>query len=260
MIRNLPRALARWFAMAILIGWWVPAFAKPVIVFAASSTKSAVDELLERFEVKTGEPAVASYASSSVLARQIARGAPADLFLSANQHWMQYLKDNAHVRTNSEVQVTTNRLSLVASRGANVPTDLLPVRVGMPLVAALGQSERLAMGDPAHVPLGQYAVVALRNLNVWDELKSRAVPATNARLAIALVARSEAMLGIVYKSDVTAQANVLELAVVDAKWHPPIQYPLAITTQSSHNAATRLQQFLISPAGQVIFTKHGFGG
>jgi len=219
-----------------------------------------MDESLRRFEATTGEPAVASYASSSALARQIASGAPADLFLSANPQWMQFLQDNAHVRVGSEVLVTTNRLALIASRSAKIPANLLPVRTDMPLVAVLGPSERFATGDPTHVPLGQYAVAALRNLNLWEALAPRAVPAGNARLALALVARAEAMLGIVYKSDVTAQADVHELAIIDARWHPPIRYPLAITAQSKHDAAAALQEFLVSPAGQAIFAKHGFGG
>ena len=243
-----------------LVGLPAAAYATPLVVFAASSTKNAVDESLRKFAANTGHAAVASYASSSALARQIASGAPADIFLSANQQWMQYLNDNAHLRADTQVQLATNRLALIASRNAVIPAELLPVRIGMPLVGALGQTERFATGDPSHVPLGQYAVAALRKLNIWQVLQARTVPAGNARLALALVARSEAMLGIVYKSDVTAQAGVRELALIDTKWHPPIRYLLAVTARSRHSEANNLRQFLMSPPAQAIFAKHGFGG
>lgn len=249
-----------WFFLALLVGWQATGYANPLVVFAASSTKNVVDESLRSFQAKTGFAAVAAYASSSALARQIANGAPADLFMSANPQWMQYLRDNAHLRAGSEVQVATNRLALIASHDAQLPDDLLPVRVGMPLASALGRHERFATGDPTHVPLGQYAVAALKNLKLWTAIKPRTVPAGNARLALALVARSEAVLGVVYKSDVAAQTNVRELALIDSKWHPPIRYPLAITAQSKHAQVQALHEFFMSPAGQAIFTKHGFGG
>ena len=234
-----------------------------LVVFAASSTKTVLDRLMVDFSTATGVPTVASYAATSVLARQVERGAPADVVLTANAQWMKHLAQRALIDPGTRVTVAGNRLVLIAAAGYEIPPALLPIRRGLPLLAALGRDGRLAIADPRHVPAGQYGRDALQALGVWSELENRLAPAGNVRLALSLVARGNSPLGIVYRSDVIAselagQTTVRALGEFPADSHAPVQYFAARVTDSQHAAAKRFIAFLVSPAADAQFTGLGF--
>lgn len=238
-------------------------------MFAASSTKNAVDEAIEQFARASGIEAVASYAATSVLARQISRGAPADLVIAADAQWMNYLQTKQLVHAETRVNLASNQLVLIGSPGYRFADGLLPIRPNMPLSSALGRNERLALADPRHVPAGRYAKAALQSLQVWEGIAARVAPATNVRHALALVARGESPLGIVYASDVLAATqsspgSIRQLAVLPQNLHPVIEYPAALVrrteqrTQRTAQPAAALLAFLASSSGREIFLRYGF--
>lgn len=214
-----------------------------LLVFAAASLKNALDEVNRAYDA----PVRTSYAASSALARQIERGAPADVFLSADADWMDYLERRGQVVKGTRRPLLGNRLVWVAPAGSPVPAEPL---------ALLGQSGRLAIADPAHVPAGKYARAALEHAGTWDRIAGRLAPAENVRAALALVARGEAPLGVVYETDARAEPKVRVLARIDARLHPRIEYPAAAVRGSPGTA--RYLAFLASPTAAAIFEKHGF--
>ncbi|MGB7299357.1 MAG: molybdate ABC transporter substrate-binding protein [Burkholderiaceae bacterium] len=247
-----------------------------IVVFAASSTKNALDEAIRQFTEQTGDKAVASYAATSVLARQIASGAPASLIIAADAQWMDYLQSGGFIQADTRVDLAGNRLALIRSSRFVVPANLLPVRVNMPLAQALSPDGRLAIADWRHVPAGRYARAALESLGLWAALADKLAPAGNVRHALALVARGESPLGIVYATDVYARdagnrdasgretraggspPAVVQLGLIPGQMHPPIRYPAALTRTGATPQATALLAFLASPAGQAIFQQFGF--
>jgi molybdate transport system substrate-binding protein len=222
-----------------------------VLVFAAASLKNALDEVAAHAPVK----AVASYASSSALARQIVAGAPAEVFISANVEWMDYVEKAKRLLPGTRIDLLGNRLVLVAPAASRVQATPAP---GFPLARLLGADGRLAIGQPDHVPAGQYARAALQSLGVWESVKDRLAPAENVRAALALVARGETPLGIVYATDAADEPGVRVLGAFSAGSHPPIVYPAALTTAAKGEAARRLLEYLGSPAARRLFEKHGF--
>jgi molybdate transport system substrate-binding protein len=245
-------------ALALLIGWSavVPlasAVAEDLLVFAAASLQDALDGVVAAWP---GDAAIAaSYASSSTLARQIEQGAPADLFISANPEWMDYLAERGLVRAGSRADLLGNDLVLVAPAAAGArPLAIAP---GFDLVGALGDG-RLAMGDPDHVPAGIYGRAALESLGVWQQIAPRLARADNVRAALALVARGEAPLGIVYGSDAVAEPGVRVVGTFPESSHPPIIYPVAVPAGSRHPAAATLVEFLESATAAAIFARFGF--
>ena len=198
---------------------------------------------------------VLSFAASSALARQIEAGAPADVFVSADEEWMDYLVARRLVAPGSRANVATNRLALVAPAGSRLR---LEVRAGFPLARALGAG-RLAMADPATVPAGRYGRAALTRLGVWRAVEGRVASAENVRVALALVARGEAPLGIVYATDARAEAAVRIVGLFPVQSHPPIVYPAARIAGSRNAEAEGFRQFLLSAEGQAIFRRFGFG-
>lgn len=233
-----------------------------LVVFAASSTKTLLDELMRRFTAQTGVKAVASYAATSVLARQVERGAPADLVLTANQQWMKHLADRQLVEPGSRTQVAGNRLVLISHRDHPLPADLLPMRVGMPLLKGLGGG-RLAIADPRHVPAGGYARDALRTLQLWPAVKDRLAPAGNVRLALTLVSRGNSPLGIVYQSDLVASRlsgddSVQLVAQFPVDAYPTVQYLVGRVVMSRHPEANRFIRYLVSPDVDSTFERLGF--
>ena len=202
----------------------------------------------------SGREVVASYASSSTLARQIEQGAPADLFISANPEWMDYLAERGLIRAESRADLLGNGLVLVAPEDSEVSVEIAP---GFDLRDALAGG-RLAMGDPDHVPAGIYGKAALESLGVWRQVAPAVVRADNVRAALALVARGEAPLGIVYRSDAVADASVRMVGVFPGDSHPPIIYPVAVTADSKHPDAAELADFLRSRAAAPVFERYGF--
>jgi molybdate transport system substrate-binding protein len=194
-----------------------------------------------------------AYAASSALARQIEHGAPAEIFISADLDWMDYLAERTLIRTGSRTNLLGNRLVLIAPKGKAVS---LKIDKGVGLAAALGR-ERLALANPDVVPAGKYARAALISLGVWDSVANRIAPTENVRAALLLVSRAEAPLGVVYQTDARIEPGVVVVDTFPESTHPPITYPIALLRPASPGAA-KVLEFLKSPAARAVFERHGF--
>ena len=232
----------------------VSAAGKPVLVFAAASLKEALDAVVAQWRAQSGAEAVVSYAASSTLAKQIEAAAPADLFISADIDWMEYLDKRHLIRPQSRIDLLGNSLVIIAPKDSGARLAIAP---GFPLAQAVGGG-RLAMADPAAVPAGLYGKAALEKLGVWDAVKDRVAAAENVRAALTLVARGEAPLGIVYKTDAAVEPAVKIVATFPPDTHPPIVYPAALTAASDNPAAATLLAYLHGSAARQIFEAHGF--
>jgi molybdate transport system substrate-binding protein len=226
---------------------------RPVTVFAAASLTNVLDELGREFTRTTGVPVRFSFASSSILARQIEAGAGADVFFPADQEWMDYLERRSRIEKSSRRNVVGNSLVLIAPRASAVELAIEP---GFALVAALGNG-RLATGDPDSVPVGRYARAALTSLGVWNDVVDRLVRAEDVRHALMFVARGEAPLGIVYGTDARVDDRVRIVGTFPAGSHPPITYPVALTPRAGPDAE-RFVQFILGSAGRTAFERSGF--
>lgn len=227
--------------------------AETITVFAAASLKDALDEVSRAYERATGERIVASYAASSALAKQIENGAPADLFISADLDWMDYLEKRDLIKRESRRNLLRNRLVLIAPADSSARIDIAP---NFPLAKLLG-NERLAMANPDAVPAGKYGRAALEALGVWRDVRARVAPAENVRAALTLVARGEAPLGIVYRTDALADRKVKIVGEFPESTHPPIVYPAALTMVAKPQAAAFLESLGAAPA-KSVFGKYGF--
>jgi molybdate transport system substrate-binding protein len=224
-----------------------------ILVFAAASLTDAMQEAGAACE-KTAPVAVkSSFDSSSVLARQIEAGAPADVFFSADTKWMDYLQSRRLIQAASRRDLLGNSLVLIAPAQSQIQLKIAP---RFPLAAALGKG-RLATGDPDSVPAGRYARSALTKLGVWDEIAPRLARAENVRVALLYVARGEAPLGVVYASDALADKSVRVVDTFPADTHEPIVYPIALTASAKTQAAAFVA-FLSGPQAHNIFVKYGF--
>lgn len=226
----------------------------PITVFAAASLTDAMQAAGKAFTARTGTPVRFSFASSAALARQIEAGAPADLFLSADLEWMDHAQAQGAIDPKSRVNLLQNSLVLIAPRGS-APRER--IRIGQPIVRALGPDGRLAVGDPDTVPAGRYAKAALTSLGLWDQLAGRLARAENVRFALQLVARRETPLGIVYITDALVEPDVRVVGVFSPHDHPPIVYPMALTRKADPKAAA-FARFLASREGKAVFHKFGF--
>lgn len=221
-----------------------------LLVFAAASLKNALDEASAAY----GAAKVAvSYGASSALARQIDNGAPADLFISADLDWMDYLEKKGLLAPGTRRNLLGNQLVLIAP--AAHPVKLQPAP-DFPISVALGNG-RIALADPSSVPAGKYAKAAFEKLGVWQQISGRVAAAENVRAALALVARDEAPLGVVYRTDAAAEPHVVVAGVFPADSHPPIVYPAA-ALEGSRSGARPFLDFLSGPRARAIFEKHGF--
>ena len=239
----------RWLlAAAMLVA--AQAQAQPVLVFAAASMKNALDEAAAQAPVR----ATVSYASSSALARQIEAGAPAQVYVSADLAWMDYVQEKNRILPGTRRNLLGNKLVLIAPAASKVRASL---EKGFPLAKLLGNG-RLALGDPAHVPAGKYAKAALESLGVWESVQGRLAPAENVRAALALVARAETPLGVVYATDAAAEPRVRVVGAFPEGSHPPIVYPVALTVHARGSEPGRFLDFLGTPQARAIFEKHGF--
>lgn len=241
-------------AVAILIAPHATrAQSSDVLIFAAASLKNVIDDLAAPCKQATGVAYKASYAASSTLAKQIAEGAPADIFISADLEWMDDAANRHLIDAASRVNLLGNDLVLVAPKASTVALTIAP---NFGLAAALGNG-RLALGDPAAVPAGLYAKAALMSLGVWNSVAAHLAPAENVRVALLLVSRAEAPLGIVYRTDALADATVKIVGVFPESSHPPIVYPAALTIRASA-PARKVLDYLRGPAARAIFEKQGF--
>lgn len=234
----------------------VPARAQSAapVVLAAASLQEALSEAADAWARQRHPRPVLSFAGSSALARQIEAGAPADLFISADEAWMDRLEQRSLLAPGSRRVIAGNRLVLIAPSDSPVK---LRIAKGFPLARALG-SGRLAMADPAAVPAGRYARAALEALGDWAAVEPRVVRSENVRAALALVERGEAPLGIVYATDAAASRKVRVVGVFPASSHPPIRYPAARLRTAKAKDAPAFLAFLGSRQARVIFARHGF--
>ncbi|MDE2579814.1 MAG: molybdate ABC transporter substrate-binding protein [Hyphomicrobiales bacterium] len=230
------------------------ATAQSVTVFAAASLRNALDEAAAAWKAATGKDAKISYAASFPLAKQIEAGAPADIFISADEASMDYLDQRKLLAPGSRANFLGNSLVVVAPRDS--ATDALPFAASA-WSATLGQS-RLAIGDPASVPAGKYARAALQKLDLWSALEPRLALTDNVRSALLFVSRGEAPLGVVYATDAAADAHVKIVATFPAGSHPPIVYPIALTATAQGAAPAQFLAFLRSAAARPYFEKQGF--
>lgn len=243
-------------ALGLLIGLSPQARASDnTLVMAAASMKDSLEEVAKLYERSTGKKVALSFAASSALAKQIEQQAPADIFISADLDWMDYLAKRDLIKPESRSNLVGNRLVLIAPKA-----DAGPITVekgNFPLFQRLG-SGRLATGEPNSVPVGKYAKAALTHLGVWTEIESKLVRAESVRSALAFVSRGEAPLGIVYETDARVDQGVEIVGAFPADSHPAIIYPIARTATSKAPDAQAFLDFVKSPAAFDVFRKYGF--
>jgi molybdate transport system substrate-binding protein len=226
-----------------------------VTVFAAASTTNALLDIGRLFESRGLGKVICSFASSSTLAKQIEQGAPADIYVSANRQWMDYLQESGVIDASSRFDLLSNRIVLI------VPVDSVIERIdihgGLDLPGLL-QDGLLAMGDPDHVPAGIYGKQALEKLGLWEGVQGRVARSKDVRAALALVERGEAPIGLVYATDAAITDRVRVVGVFDPDSHPPIVYPVALVTDRVGPVAERLMAFLRGPEARAAFERYGF--
>jgi molybdate transport system substrate-binding protein len=239
------------FALAVLLS--VQPAAAEVSVFAAASLKTALDELAAAWTKETGEAVSLSYGGSAALARQIASGAPADIFLPAAEEWMDAVDAGGLIAKDSRRDLLGNALVLVAL-GSVAPVEI-DATLDLPGLLSEG---RLSMGLVDAVPAGQYGREALQSLGLWDGVKDRLVQSENVRLALRLVELGEAPLGIVYASDAVDAPGVTVIGTFPETSHRPITYPAALVTGQEDAAAAAFLDYLETPGADAVFRAHGF--
>ena len=226
-----------------------------MVVFAAASLKTALDEIAATWAKDTGKSAPRlSYAASSALARQMEQGAPADLFISADLDWMDYAAGKNLIKADTRFNLLGNKIVLIAPRDSKTTID---VKQGFDLAKALAGG-KLSMGNVDAVPAGKYGKAALEKLGAWTAVKDSIAQAENVRAALVLVARGEAPLGIVYGTDAAAEPGVKIVATFPADSHPPITYPAALARESKNADASSFLDFLRSAKARAVFEKQGF--
>lgn len=226
---------------------------RDLLVFAASSLTDVLGELSAAYEKETGTKVKLSFAASSVLARQIESGGNADVFVSADREWMNYLDERKLLHAGTRRDLVGNRLVLIAPADSRVELEIKPK---FKLAQALGEG-RLATGDPDTVPVGKYARAALTKLGVWSDVETKIARAENVRTALMYVARGESPLGIVYATDAAVEPKVRVVDTFPANTHDPITYPASATRSASADAKGFLD-YLSSPAASASWKKFGF--
>jgi len=258
-MKNQARPIAFLLACALAVAGAWPATAadepkKPeILVFAAASLTNVLGELSADWEKTSGVAVKLSFAASSVLARQVEAGSNADVFVSADQEWMDYLQARNLIDKASRRNLVGNRLVLIAPADSRLELKIAP---GFKLAEALGKG-RLATGDPDTVPVGRYARSALTTLGVWDEVADRLVRADNVRSAMLFVARGEVPLGIVYATDAAVDSKVRVIDMFPSNTHAPITYPAAALKSAKPEAATFIAH-LAGEQARVAWRKFGF--
>ena len=253
----MPRLAGLFLSFVILCGSiYSPAQAedKTLVVFAAASMKNALDDIDTAFTAKTGVKVSASYAASSTLAKQIEQGAPADIFLSADTDWMDYATAKKTINESTRVDLLGNSIVLIAPKDSKI--DNVTVGPGFDLSKLAGDG-KIATGDVKAVPVGKYAKAALEKLGAWQAAEPKFAMAESVRAALTLVARGEAVLGIVYSTDAKVEPGVKVVATFPEGSHDPIIYPVAATS-TAKTEATDYLAFLKTSAAKAIFEKYGF--
>ncbi len=226
---------------------------RPVTIFAAASLKEALDAAILDYRKNGGAVSVA-YAGSNTLARQIEQGAPADIFISADTDWMDYLAARKLLREESVVPLLQNSLVLIAPRTEATPLDL----ADRGALAQRLKGGRLAVADTNNVPAGRYARASLEKLGLWTNVSNALAQADNVRAALLFVARGESPLGVVYATDAKSEPRVSIVARFPENTHPPVVYPAALMKNSQNPRAAEVLGYLKSPQAQAIFETQGF--
>lgn len=224
------------------------------LVLAASSLQEALEAAADAWQADGHPRPILSFAATSALARQIESGAPGDLFVSADEEWMDQMEAAGRLVPGTRQYLAGNRLVLIAPAGTSFD---LPIAKGFPLAGTLS-SGRLAMADPDSVPAGKYGKEALQYLGVWDSVATRIAVGENVRVALNLVSLEEAPLGIVYATDAAADRKVQVVGTFPAESHAPIRYPIVRLVTSSHADAAAFEAFLLSDQARAIFRRFGF--
>lgn len=255
------RVLARKTLATLFSAWLIAAglsgtamAQEKLTVFAAASMKNALDAANAEWSSKTGIAVTASYAASSALAKQIEAGAPADLFISADLAWMDYVEGKKLIRADSRTNLFGNQLVLIAPSDQATQVKIEP---GFDLGQRLGEN-KLAMGAVETVPAGKYGKAALEKLGIWPSVENKVAGAESVRAALLLVSRGEAPYGIVYQTDAAADPGVAIVGTFPNDSHDPIIYPAAILADSKKPAAQGYLDFLKSSAAAPFFEKQGF--
>ncbi|EHM47972.1 molybdate ABC transporter substrate-binding protein [Yokenella regensburgei] len=226
-----------------------------ITVFAAASLTNAMQDIAKEYKKEKNVDVVSSFASSSTLARQIEAGAPADLFISADQKWMDYAVDKKAIDTASRETLLGNSLVVVAPKASEQGDITIDAKTNW---TSLLKGGRLAVGDPEHVPAGIYAKEALQKLGAWETLSPKLAPAEDVRGALALVERNEAPLGIVYGSDAVASKGVKVIGTFPEDSHKKVEYPIAIVEGHKNATVSAFYDYLKGPQASAIFKQYGF--
>lgn len=240
--------------LACAIGLPGPVLADEVVVFAAASLKTALDQVAAEFQAATGHEVVVSYAGSNALATQIIAGAPADIFISAAVNWMDEVEKAGLVVPGTRTDILGNRLVLIAHGRGVAPVEIGPQTD----LAGLLAGGRLSMAMVDAVPAGQYGKAALESLGLWASVEGTVAQSENVRAALALVASGEAPYGIVYASDAAGDDNVTVVATFPAESHPPIVYPAALLTGAGDAGDRALMEALTAEGADAAFAAQGF--
>lgn len=240
----------------LLAGTALPARAqdKSITVFAAASMKNALDDINAAFTKQSGTKVVASYAASSTLAKQLEQGAPADVFASADIEWMDYSAQKKTIKDDTRINLLGNRLVLIAPKDSRI--DTVAIAQNFDLARLIGDG-RIATGEVNSVPVGKYAKGALEKLGIWASVEKKFAMADNVRAALALVARGEAVLGIVYETDAKVEPGVKIVGAFPPDSHPAIVYPVAATVNAKPETAAYLA-FLRNGTAKAVFETYGF--
>jgi molybdate transport system substrate-binding protein len=225
-----------------------------LVIFAAASLKNALDDINAQWKKETGKEAKISYAASSALAKQIENGAPAQIFISADIPWMDYVEKKSLIKTDTRSNLLGNRIVLIAPKDKAQPIDIKP---GFDLATIIGDG-RLAMANIDAVPAGKYGKAALETLGAWNSISAKVAQAENVRAALLLVSRGEAPAGIVYQTDAAADPEVSVVGVFPADSHPPVIYPIALLAGSDNPQAAEYLEFLKSDEAHPFFEAEGF--
>jgi molybdate transport system substrate-binding protein len=240
--------------LACLLAVVARAAAADVLVFAAASVKDALDAQVASFKTAGGDRVVVSYGGSNALAKQLEAGAPADVFVSADRDWTDYVERKGLLRHGTRVDLLRNKLVLIAPSSNKASLRIAPV---FDLKGALG-NDKLAMANPDSVPAGKYGKAALESLGVWSGVERQVARAENVRAALVLVSRGEAAYGIVYATDAMADRGVRIVDTFPAASHPPIVYPAAVTMASKSPDAKAFLDYLQSPVARPVWERYGF--
>lgn len=256
-MKNQYGKVSKWVASAALLAAFsgTTMAAENITVFAAASLTNALQDIAAQYKKEKQVDVVSSFASSSTLARQIEQGAPADLFISADQQWMDYAIDKQQIVANTRYTLLGNELVLIAPQDSKIDKVEIDKKTDWKKLLDGG---RLAVGDPDHVPAGIYAKEALENLGAWETLAPVMARADNVRNAMTLVERSEAPLGIVYGSDAIASKKVKVVGIFPEATHKPVEYPMAIVKSHENPTVTAFYDYLKTPAAAAIFKNYGF--